>query len=119
MSLTFKQYLVEYNQHSQVRDYFADMWYDKPTTWHEVMGRVHTADKKDIEQSGIDLAKMPYYEAKELWMHDIEHHLPSPHDDFEHKPREVLFVLKVPGEGEYLVNTEGYDYARYVIKLDI
>lgn len=119
MTLTFKQYLIEYNQHSAVRDYFEDMWYRKPSTWLEIMGRAHTADAKDIERSGLDLSKMPQYKVSDLWQHDIENHLPSPHDAFDHHPREVLFVLHVPGEGKFLVNTEGYDHARYALKLDV
>ena len=83
------------------------------------MGRAHTADAKDIERSGLDLSKLPEYKVSDLWTHDIENHLPSPHDDFEHKPREALFVLHVPGEGKFLINTEGYDFAKYAIKLAV
>ncbi len=54
------------------------------------------------------------YTTKELYGSDKDDSL---FGEFKIKVKDQYFIVVSPKFGEFLVNTEGYDYARYAVKL--
>lgn len=109
MTVTFKQFLVEDANIVAARD--LDLT-SKPVDWHDVHDHI---SQRDHDRAGFK--KLPEYHCDDVWVCDHEHRLPKPTQKFHHTPKEKVFILDVPGEGKFLINTEGYDYVRYAAKL--
>lgn len=108
MTVTFKEFLIEDANIVAARD--VDMT-AKPVDWHDIHDHVR---ERDLERH---FKKVPRYHLDDVWHVDSEHRLPKPLQKFHDTPREKVFVLIVPGEGEFLINTEAYDYIRYAAKI--
>lgn len=72
-------------------------WLRKAESWKEAEGYVAPAD--------LDLTGIPEFPAE-----------PDPMRTFS-MPRPRFFIAVRPGGDRFLVNTEGYDYGRYVAAL--
>jgi hypothetical protein len=81
-------------------------WERKPDSW----GEVPLYDGGNLPTAEID--KLPHYDMEEVYgnLKDA-----TPYDSFQ-KAMPQYFTLSTYS-GVFLVNTEGYDYARYIIKL--
>ena len=70
--------------------------------------------KKDIS----DLDSLPRYSSKEVYGFEMSDQSAPESTDFKKKIQDQFFILTgVQGGGEYLVDTQGYNYARYTAKL--
>lgn len=82
----------------------------KPLTWEDVDATVILDKRKDLT----------HYEAWEIWAVKMEDEDKIRLDDyFENPPKEDEFVVRVGGKdgSDYLIDTKGYKYARYVKKV--
>ena len=95
---------------SDVRNYLADEldYTSKPTSFGGVSCTFNLSDAPANVQSYIH--KMSPIDAKSLFGNG------KPSDKFS-QPIDDQFILCKDGGKEYLIDTQGYDYARYIIKL--
>ena len=88
-------------------DYVAD----KPVDWDESFGKEISPDV--LVAYGIELDKVQRYGVRELWGKGR----PIPYDYFVKSKVPAMFVVNIPGKGAFLVDTEGYAYVRYAVKI--
>lgn len=89
--------------------------HDLTTSMKKVTFRSLTPDSKEF------LKKLKKYDIVSLWGKLPEHHL----DQFKNKPKDTIFLFEVDRHdadkeypmGTYLINTEGYGYPRYWLKI--
>ena len=91
---------------------FPDEWFTGKATRFTEGGISFKQIDKDLQNR---IKKLKVYDVKDLWGKKLDRDY-SPNEDFIRKvPR--YFILKKRND-YYLVNTEGYDYARYIVKLE-
>ncbi len=88
-------------------DYVAD----KPVDWDKSFGKEVSPDV--LVAYGIELDKVQRYGVRELWGKGR----PIPFDYFVKSKVPAIFVVNIPGKGAFLVDTEGYAYVKYAVKI--
>lgn len=74
----------------------------------------HVTDEQTVNRK--DVGSIPTYTDYELYGRDVDDKFPIS-VEFLHIPEENLFILKTEEYGDYLIDTQGYDYARYIKKV--
>lgn len=80
----------------------------KPISWDDVTTHVNA----EALQHRLKLIKTYTYD--DLYGENLE---AIPREDFLTTPDETVFILLFPDDSRMLINTEGYDYARYATQI--
>jgi hypothetical protein len=85
------------------------VWTRKPNSFAEVRGRIKSKD--------IDFESLPLFFPHELWGENNPN--PDLMEGFKLSEMPKYFLICRDSNNVYLVNTEGYNYCRYVAKVEV
>ena len=111
MKKSFKEFLKESENDRERYLVLRNLrGWTQPADWKEP----REVSEEQLERQGVQVGMIPFYREMNVYG---DRKRPRPFDYFDITPKEDIFLLDMGEQGLFLVKREGYDYARYVIRV--